>query len=292
LSGKVQTVRATNLSTKRAMRSHLVRLAAPPTQVGTPPTGFGFEFDWDRTAEPQVVLAVFVNAADQLGVCITGLQPTDQIQVSSASGLATFSKDTGNPTLASLVGVLAAGAVGTLNATGNPEFDGLVTSAEQFAQQAFKGTGAGTKSRDAFGVDSSGGVALEEGGVIVCMPGAGGTFYSADPDHRNMWATQPLSNGAPRGLPKGVLSEGFPVTPFGFLGRTTLNIPFVCQQAGEAYIVAWDFAFSDNAGTYKLFVTLTNGALAPPPVILAKGKPNAHGAKSKVARSNEKENDR
>ena len=66
------------------------------------PNGFGKGFSWDR-AEDEALLVMFVNAADPLGVSIDGLQAGDQVQVLSASGIASFSEDTGNPLASSIV---------------------------------------------------------------------------------------------------------------------------------------------------------------------------------------------
>jgi hypothetical protein len=268
---KAQVHPAINLSKKSKMSSQVIT-------VGNAPNGFGTEFDWDRT-DPQVLLAVFVNAADSLGVSITGLKQGDQIQVTSAAGVASFSQDTGNPTASGIIGVLAAGAIGVLNATGNPEFDPVVTAAEQFAQSEFKGTGNADKYRDAFGTASDGGTAQEEGGVEIALPGSGGPWYSSDHDHRDGWASLPTFNGGPRGLPKTVVAEQLPLTPFGFVGRRGNNT-FVCQQDGEAYILAWDFAYRDNAGFYKLVVTLTQASAVPPGPPIFKGKANRTPAAS------------
>ena len=60
------------------------------------PAGFGKGFTWDR-AENEAVLVLFINAADPLGVSIDGLQAGDEVQVMSASGVASYSEDKGNP---------------------------------------------------------------------------------------------------------------------------------------------------------------------------------------------------
>jgi hypothetical protein len=60
--------------------------------VGEVPGGFGPVFDWDRDAFEQVNLSVFVHAADHLGAMITGVRATDRITVTSASGVASFTR--------------------------------------------------------------------------------------------------------------------------------------------------------------------------------------------------------
>src|SRR5262249_28446676 len=86
---------------------------------GLPP-GFGSGFHWDR-ADEDVLLVMFINAADPLGVSIDGLQAGDQVQVMSASGIASFSEDKGNPLASSIVGLVAKGAEIVVTAKGVPQ---------------------------------------------------------------------------------------------------------------------------------------------------------------------------
>jgi hypothetical protein len=248
-----QTVRAVKLASGQASTSTL-------TTVGTPPAGFGTVFNWDRSQQ-SALLVIFINAADPLGVSITGLQPGDQIQVRSATGTASFSKDTGNSILSSIVGIVADGTAAVVSAL-DPTSKNVGTEIEDAGKQAqalFKGSGNPEKFRDPFGVEpSTHGYGLQEGGVIVCMPQAGGTFYSADSNHRSYWATMPKAFGQPRGLPSAYQSQSSN-PPFFFIGESTPNAA-ICQSSNPAYIVAWDFAYGDNAGTYEVFVQLTQGS--------------------------------
>ncbi len=77
-----QRLRAVSRATNQSSTSTVVT-------VGTAPSGFGKEFDWDRS-QPSCLVAVFINVADPLGVSITGLQAGDTIQIMSASGSAPF----------------------------------------------------------------------------------------------------------------------------------------------------------------------------------------------------------
>jgi hypothetical protein len=256
--GKVRQAPAIILGSKKVTGSQIVSFDDP--SVGpTPPNGFGKTFFWDRKDE-SIVLVVFVNPADFLGVSISNLKAGDTMQVTTVAGAAAFSKDTGHPFLSGLVGLLAAGAKAVLDATGDSAFDPVVAAAEQFAKDQFKGTGSAQQFRDAFGVDESGGFALEEGGVIVVPPQGQGPYYSADPDHRDHWASQPPKGSGRRGLPKFLQSTPPNPTrdPFFFLSHRELNL-FPCTQDGEAYILAWDQpgAFGDNTGFYKIFVHIS-----------------------------------
>jgi hypothetical protein len=194
---KARTIPAINLSTGQPTGSNITVVGGQGV-----PTGFGNEFDWDRQ-DQSILLAVFVNAADPLGVSITNLKQGDQIKVTSASGLATFDKDKGNPTASGLIGVLAAGAEAVLGATGNAEFDPVVAAAEQFAQSEFKGSGQGTKPRDAFGhaVDT-GGTALEEGGVVICLPQGQGITTAPTRTTPTFGLPSPAAMGLPEAFPR------------------------------------------------------------------------------------------
>src|SRR5262249_22839905 len=155
--------------------------------VGEPPPGFGKGFVWDR-ADPEIMLVMFINAADPLGVSIEGMQAGDKVQILSASGIASFSSDKGNPLASSIVGLVAASAKVVVGAEGAPEVAPAIDAAETFAKELFKATNAKTKRRDAFGVDpGSGHKARQEGGLLVCLPEAGGTFYSGNGDHKERW---------------------------------------------------------------------------------------------------------
>jgi hypothetical protein len=264
---KRQTLRAVKLSTGQPSNSTI-------TTVGTAPPGFGTTFNWDRSQQ-SALLVIFVNAADPLGVSITGLQQGDTIQIKSASGTASFSKDTGNSILSSIIGIVADGTAAVVSAI-DPTSKNVGTEIEDAGKQAqnlFKGSGNPEKFRDPFGVEpSTHGFGLQEGGVVVCMPQGNGTFYSADSNHRSYWATMPTAVGQPRGLPTVYKSQSS-LAPFFFIGQNNTNSA-VCQSNNPAYILAWDFAYGDNAGTYTVFVQLTQaGAQGPaPPIFKSAGK--------------------
>jgi hypothetical protein len=224
------------------------------------PEGFGKGFTWDR-AENEALLVMFINAADPLGVSIDGLQAGDEVQVLSASGIASFSEDKGNPLASSIVGLVAAGANVAVSVAGAPEVAPVITAAETFAKDQFKATNAKTKRRDTFGVDpGSGHKAREEGGILVCLPEAGGTFYSGDGDHKERWI-QGDGVRSDEHLPAHLYGSFFPRQ--GFASHNTR----MARQSGQMYIVPWDWKFEDNAGYYKVFVKLKKGNGLPPETI-------------------------
>jgi hypothetical protein len=225
--------------------------------VGDAPEGFGSGFSWDRK-EDQALLVIFINAADFLGVSIEGLEPWDSIEITSAAGIASFSEDNGNSTKRSLIGLVATGATVAATVTGHPEAIPLVEAAESFAKDQFKQDNVRSKRRDPFGQDpGTGHKARQEGGVLVCLPSAKGLYYSGDGDHKDRWIKDHEDRTASN-LPKHI-----PVGTAFFLNRNVTN-KMQTEQAGEAYIIAWDHKFEDNAGYYKLFVRLSKGA---PPII-------------------------
>jgi len=224
------------------------------------PEGFGKGFVWDR-AEDESLLVLFINAADPLGVSIDGIQAGDQVQILSASGIASFSEDKGNPLASSIVGLVAAGANVAVTVAGAPEVAPVIKAAEDFAKDQFKATNAKTKRRDTFGVDpGSGHKARQEGGVLVCLPEAGGTFYSGDGDHKERWVKGDGVRTDDK-LPAHLFGSFFPRQGFG--DHNTRMV----RQTGQMYVVPWDWKFEDNAGFYKVFVKLKKGN-GPPPVII------------------------
>jgi hypothetical protein len=224
--------------------------------LGDAPKGFGTGFFWDRK-ENQALLVVFINAADFLGVSIDGLEAWDSIEVTSAEGIASFSEDNGNSTARGLIGLVATGAEVAATIYGYPEAIPLVEEAEKFAKDQFKQEYVKNKKRDPYGVDiGTGHKARQEGGVLVCLPAARGAYYSGNGDHEERW----IKNHEDR--TQGNLPKHIPVGTAFFLNRSGSMMQ--TEQAGQAYIVAWDWKFEDNAGVYKLFVRLSKGA---PPMI-------------------------
>jgi len=282
--GKKGTIAATPLNKMKAgvpvtptrsKGSRLTMVKAESATVGDPPPGFGKGFTWDR-ADNEAMLVIFLNAADSLGISIEGVQAGDQVQFVAASGIASFSQDKGNPLASSIVALAAAGANVTLKELDAPEVKPLIDAAEQFAKDQFKATNAKTKRRDAFGVDpGSGGKAQQEGGVIVCMPEAGGTFYSGDSDHRGRWI-QGDGVRSDDHLPTHIFGAFFPIQ-----GSNDHNTR-IAMQSAPMFLLAWDWAFDDNAGFYKVVVKLTKGNGPPPPPPILKKESSKPKAKPKL----------
>jgi hypothetical protein len=212
------------------------------------PAGFGKQVLWDAR-DSAIAVVAFLNAGDHLGVMISGAKPTDSIKFVSATGLASYAEDTRNEGIPALIGLVAAGGSATAAAFGAPEAKPLIDSGAAFAKEMFKEEKVKTKVRDAFGVDpASGHKARQEGGVVVSLPAAGQIFYSGSSDHKERWIKEPgTRDDAHR--PDHVRNAFF-LRPGD--RRTT-------SSGGDFIISAWDFAFSDNFGFYRLHVLLERG---------------------------------
>jgi hypothetical protein len=221
-------------------------------QVGNSPDGFGKGVVWDRSTQA-VLLALFVNAADGLGVSISGVKSTDTITVTSVDGLGSFAQDTGNPLASSIIGIIGAGLSGVLMATGiGAIVSPLVDDATKFAQSQFAPTHAKTKIRDAFGVDPGNGqVARQEGGVLITLPAADGPYYSGDDNHQSRWILKGGSRDDAH-RPAQVVHGFFPVRSAPVETNERL-----AGADGDVYVTPWDWKFQDNAGYYKVIILIS-----------------------------------
>jgi hypothetical protein len=235
--GRDKTKRAGNLIATKASGGNVTE-----TIGDEPPQGFGKGFTWDRK-DDEILLVMFINPADNLGISVSGLQQDDTIRISSATGIAAFSKDKGNPAVSSLVGLVGVGVKVVL-----PEAIPIVEAAEKYVQEQFKGTGEPSKHRDTFGVDpGSGHKAKQEGGIVICMPEAGGTYYSGNDGQRERWIKAP-GDRTDANRPAHVKYGWFPIQGEPN-SRTVRGSVF-----DQLYVLAWDHKFEDNTGYYKVFM--------------------------------------
>jgi hypothetical protein len=223
--------------------------------VGEQPEGFGKQVVWDP-ADAGLALVIFINAADSLGVMISGVKATDTIDIVSANGIASFAEDTENENISSLIGIAAAGADLAASAFGAPEAAPLIAAGAKYAQDSFQEEKVRTKRRDAFGEDPGSGLkARAEGGPIVSLPSAGKIYYSGDSDHQERWIKQPGTRDdqhLPDHVRDAFFLQGYPKEK-----RTA-------TEAGDIFICAWDWFFEDNFGFYQLHVLLQRGSGKPP----------------------------
>jgi hypothetical protein len=112
--------------------------AAPALQVagtGDLPAGFGRQLPW--TGDDDFAVVAFINTADDLGLCVTGVRDGDTYEHVAVSGHASFSTDTKNNGIAGLIGVVGVGADLAATYFGHPEVIPFVDAASKYAQQQF-----------------------------------------------------------------------------------------------------------------------------------------------------------
>ena len=224
--------------------------------IGEHPDGFGKTFTWDRKNQ-EIELVMFVNAADPLGVTIAGVKQGDRIQITSVSGIASFTEDKGNPLASSLITLAGVGLAGIATGVGQPELLPIIKAGEVFAQEQFKPTNVKHKRRDAFGVDpGTGHQARQEGGIVISLPLANGLYYSGNGDHKERWIKS-NSDRTDDQLPQHVKNAFFPVR--GLFPHNTRML----RGDGQIHILAWDHKFEDNAGFYKVFMSIRQPTVPP-----------------------------
>jgi hypothetical protein len=225
---------------------------------GTAPNGYGQQIQWDPN-DSTLAVVVYLAAADDLGVMISGAQPGDQISWISATGIASFSNETKNDGVASIIGIVGSIGSGIVTIFGYPEVAPFIKAGAQYAANEFPESTSPTKRRDPFGVDPSSGLkARAEGGVLISLPQAGQSYYSGDSDHQSRWIKQPgdrIPNNYPAHIPWEKALFLSPLETRDALAST----------AGDFIIYPWDSVFDDNNGSYRIDLVLTRAAAIPPP---------------------------
>jgi hypothetical protein len=226
--------------------------------IGQQPEGFGSVFTWNRS-DAEILVIAFLNSADNMGIAIVGVKNGDRLIVENASGIASFSDGDGK-TIAGIIAVIGAAAEVGATALEVPEAAPIIQAGAAFATQQFGQPSRG-KQRDPFGLE---GRTLRrcEGGVLITWPTAGGVYDSKGgcvkgPDDRDGIRSD---DRRPDHVTDGV-----------FLVRSQRE-RFV-QGDGVLSFVAWDRAFEDNKGTYRLILRLTRSDALPPPGPILRPRP-------------------
>eukprot|EP01084_Bolivina_argentea_P213789 363001_1 len=108
------------------------------------------------------------------------------------------------------------------------------------------------KRRDGYGQDpGTDDYAKNEGGIIVCMPKAGGALYATDENHLQSGAKQ---NGR---LPKYFSQNVINLNSFFPCNKSGGQMLATAKQDGVLHIIAFDQKFSDNGGTYEVKINIT-----------------------------------
>lgn len=187
-------------------------------------------------------ILVAVSTNDDKGAQIAGLEAGDYLGVGAMSGQASFST----------VNVkLIKGIINVVNKIAEAGIDLVTDEAAEPAVEAwnrslkaledgFDQDKITTKVRDGWGQAGDGGYAIDEGGVLVCLPQAGG------PLHQDSFK---LDGDASKGrLPK-YYPQGKAFFPCNLPGGTLYA---EATEAGTAHILAYDSKFEDNQGAYNM----------------------------------------
>jgi len=257
-------------------RGPSLRRAHATNTVGNPPSGYGTVITWDR-ADGEMIVVAYLNAADNLGPAILNLKKGDRVQLLSVDGMASFSDSSGK-LVESIVAVATKAADAGAAALGAPQAAPIIEAGGQFASNQF-GKASKGDLRDGYGKDPGGTMRRQEGGVLVCMPEAGGLFYSGGFFHRDRWVQG--DDGGDRTdnrLPKHMRGTGafFPVR-----GNKSQDVR-IAKADGILHLVPWDFDFGDNAGFYRVILRITRGDKLRAPVAVA-AHPTAKPAQPQAA---------
>lgn len=198
-------------------------------------------------------IMVGVSSNDDVGAQIAGLEAGDYIGIGEMAGEASFS--TANIKLIKgIINVVNKIAeVGIEFATDDaaePVLDAW-NQALKALEKGFDQDKINTKLRDAWGEAKDGGYAVDEGGVLVCMPQAGGPLHQ-----QHFKLDGDASKGRfPKYYPQG--KAFFPCNLPGGLMYAEAT------EAGTAYILAYDSKFEDNQGAYNLEVCVLRTSKMP-----------------------------
>jgi hypothetical protein len=220
--------------------------------VGEAPDGFGKQVLWHPN-DAGLAIVVFLNAADFLGVMISGVRATDTIEIVSAAGIASFAEETENEGVGAFIGILAAGATVASTSFGAPELAPVIGAAAEFAKSRFPENKVAKKLRDPFGENLDGDKARQEGGVIVSLPEARRIFTSGNSDHEERWIKEPGTRDTAH-LPDHVKGKG------AFFLQSRSRNKHTAGAEGDIIIYPWDYKFTDNSGFYRLDILLKRGS--------------------------------
>jgi hypothetical protein len=230
----------------------IARDAGTLDTIGEAPPGFGSVFTWNR-ADAEIMVVVFLNSADPMGIAIVCVKNGDRLIVENATGIASFSEGNGR-LIAGIISVVATAAQAGTAIAGAPEAAPIIQAGAAFATQKYGQPSRG-KQRDPFGLE---GRTLRrcEGGVLIAFPSAGGVYDSKGgcvkgPDDKD---GNRSDNRRPNHMTDAV-----------FLIRSVRER--IIQGDGVLSLVSWDRKFEDNQGHYRLILRLTRVDALPPVII-------------------------
>ena len=181
-----------------------------------------------------------ISATDDSGVSVDNLKKGDQLQIIEISGACSFAK--GKAGL--ILSIIAAAADVALGGASAAVWKTAVNSMRKDLDKHTvpDSDTDGGKKRDGYGqeVGGSGNYAKNEGGIIVCLPRAGGVVYSSEKVRRKNTKS---GRNAPRGwfLP----------------ARSDFGKTWAIDHDGVLRIAAFDSNYNDNAGSYEIKFSIT-----------------------------------
>ena len=172
----------------------------------------------------------WINAADDHGIQISGVNVGDKLRIELISGIGYFAGASGWWRALSIA--IEVGKT-VINPTSN--------LASKIAAKGLEGVNKvvpkdekASKPRDGYGEKLDGaGMAQEEGGIVICPPITGGPKYAVE---------------RPAGGGKGQHGCFFP---------TRNNREVEIEENGVLSIVAFDSKYADNAGRYEVRLNIT-----------------------------------
>ena len=176
-----------------------------------------------------------IEAVDDRGIAIDAVKAGDTVSIRAISGQASFSGQPG--AIKVLRSVIYSASAGLIRKPA------AVKAAEDQVGIAKRRPEQG-KERDGYGQDENGNYARNEGGVIVCMPAAGGPMYAHDRNHLRPGAES-------EGRLDKFLSPDMRGKCF-FPTRDELGQERKVARDGILYVLAFDRDFKDNAGGYEV----------------------------------------
>ena len=184
-----------------------------------------------------------ISATDDSGVSVDNLKEGDELRIIEISGVCSFAK--GKSGL--ILSIIAATAQLALGGASAKAWNTAVSSMRKDLDNhmaAHTGTDDkdGGKKRDGYGqeVGGDGNYAKNEGGVLVCLPRAGGVVYSSEKVRRK-------NTGGGSNAQRGWF---FPT-------RTDAGKPRTTGHGGVLRIAAFDSNYNDNAGSYEIKFSIT-----------------------------------
>ena len=188
-----------------------------------------------------------ISASDPHGISIDKVEAGDTLMIETLSGVAYFSGKSGWWQVLSAIYKVTRGAI----PTGSNAANAITAISEILPGDGDDDKVANaSRPRDAYGRDlndSLGRFAEKEGGIVICMPIAGGPMYAHGANHftREGRASQPVRNDQRGFKPVSEMpGKCFPAAR----GTTTYEI----SGSGVLHIYAFDHNYRDNAGSYEI----------------------------------------